>query len=75
MNSLFGVEFLQGFKMNIYSFQSFQPVNDWCVSAIQKFSDNIPTSIKLQISNKRSIHSPAEKKPELCDQALAVSYN
>jgi hypothetical protein len=28
---------------------------------------------KLKIFNKCSINSPAEKKPELCDQALAVS--
>ena len=29
----------------------------------------------VYISNKRFIHSPAEKKPELGDQALAVSEN
>ena len=30
---------------------------------------------KLVISSKRFIHSPAEKNPELNDQALAVSEN
>ena len=29
--------------------------------------------MKPVISNKCFIHSPAEKRPELCDQALAVS--
>ena len=31
--------------------------------------------VRFQISNKRFIHSPAEKKPELYDQVLAVSEN
>jgi hypothetical protein len=29
----------------------------------------------MYFPNKRFIHSPAEKKPELYDQALAVSEN
>ena len=31
------------------------------------------SGVKPVISNKCFIHSPAEKRPELCDQALAVS--
>jgi hypothetical protein len=38
-------------------------------------NDKYQVTIVLQISNKRFIHSPAEKKPEFYDKSLAVSEN
>jgi len=40
--------------------------------AIQYFGV-MPSGVKRVIPNKCFIHSPAEKRPELGDQALAVS--